>query len=274
MTISSSSAGQGGATDTLRPSGQAVASSRPDPAASVSVIVRALASAQKPGAGAGAYGRWVNRPSGRVLAAVAYKAGLTPNAVTGISALFSFSGIAAIALLRPEWWTGVLITLCLAVGYAFDSADGQLARLRGGGSPVGEWLDHMVDAAKISSLHVAVLIGAYRFTDLAAGWLLVPIGYVVVAAVMFFGMILIDQLRRQFAADGRAVDRPTPGNLRSLLVIPADYGFFCLAFLLAGSPAAFGWVYLAFFVANVAFLAGAARKWFYELSAVPVATRR
>lgn len=273
MATSSRTAEHGMTANVSRRPGPVPSAARPDPRSSVSAIVTALASAQKPGAGAGAYGRWVNRPAGRVLAAVSYKVGLTPNAVTGISALLSFSGIAAIALLRPQWWTGVLIALCLAVGYAFDSADGQLARLRGGGSPVGEWLDHMVDAAKISSLHVAVLIGAYRFTDLTAGWLLVPIGYVVVAAVMFFGMILIDQLRRQFAADGRAVERPTPGNLRSLLVIPADYGLFCVAFLLAGSPAVFGWVYLAFFVANAVFLAGAARKWFHELRAVPPASR-
>jgi phosphatidylglycerophosphate synthase len=63
------------------------------------------------------------------------------------------------------------------VGYAFDAADGQLARLRGGGSLAGEWLDHMIDAAKVSSLHVAVAISVYRWFAWAIGWVLVPLGF-------------------------------------------------------------------------------------------------
>ena len=61
-------------------------------------------------------------------------------------------------------------------GYALDSADGQVARLTGGGSLLGEWLDHMIDSTKIAALHLAVLLHACRHTDLPAGWLLVPLG--------------------------------------------------------------------------------------------------
>ena len=122
--------------------------------------------------------------------------GLTPNAVTGISALLSFSAIAVLALVPPAWWIGLLVAVLLVLGYAFDSADGQVARLRGGGSSAGEWLDHVVDAVKIAALHLAVLVGAYRFFDLGSrGWLLIPIGFVLVANVTFFGMILNDLLR-------------------------------------------------------------------------------
>lgn len=249
------------------------APARPDRTAPLGQIVQALARSQKSSAGAPAYSRYVNRPAGRLIAAVAYRLGLTPNGVTAISALFTFSGIALLALVRPQWWTGIVIALLLMVGYAFDAADGQLARLRGGGSPAGEWLDHMVDAAKISSLHLAVLVGVYRFADVGEAWLLVPIGYAVVAAVMFFGLILIDLLRRQFTAAGRKLPvRPTPSNLRSLLVVPTDYGLLCVAFVLAGNPAVFLWVYLGFFVANTGFLVLAARKWFAEMKAVPAAT--
>src|SRR6185436_886779 len=107
--------------------------------------------------------RFVNRKIGRVLAAGSYQLGLTPNAVTGISALFSAAAIAIIACLSPSVGVGVLVAVLLLLGYAFDSADGQLARLRGGGSPAGEWLDHVVDSIKVVALHLAVLIGWFRF---------------------------------------------------------------------------------------------------------------
>ena len=78
-----------------------------------------LASAQKGRArGAPAYSVYVTRPVGRFLAAVAYRAGLTPNQVTGISAVFTFAGIAVIALAPIEWWAGVIAWFALALGYA------------------------------------------------------------------------------------------------------------------------------------------------------------
>ena len=126
--------------------------------------VRRLAQAQKTSKGAPAYSRFVNRKAGRYLAAVAYRSGRTPNQVTTVSAAFSAVAIALAALLRPRC-VGVVVSVLLAVGYAFDSADGQLARLRGGGTPAGEWLDHVVDSAKICALHLAVLVSFYRFGD-------------------------------------------------------------------------------------------------------------
>ncbi len=232
-------------------------------------VVGRLAAAQKYTPGAPAYSKFVNRPLGRRLAAAGYLLGLTPNMITGISAIFSFSGIAVIALVRPSLWSGVGVCLALVLGYAFDAADGQLARLRGGGSHAGEWLDHMVDAAKISSLHLAVLIAAYRFFDLnSAGWLLIPIGFVLVANVMFFGMILNDLLRaRRAAKTGQPVVRAgAPSLVRSLIVVPTDYGLLCVVFLLLGAPSLFFVVYTALFVCNAGFMALAAVKWFRDMS--------
>jgi phosphatidylglycerophosphate synthase len=236
-------------------------------------VVARLAGAQKHTPGAPAYSRYVNRPLGRRLAAAGFLAGLTPNVITGISAAFSFAGIAVVALVRPTWWSGLVVCLALVVGYAFDAADGQLARLRGGGSHAGEWLDHMVDAAKISALHLAVLIAAYRFFDLgSAGWLLVPVGFVLVANVMFFGMILNDLLRaRQAAQTGVPVVRDRrPSLVRSLLVVPTDYGLLCAVFLLLGAPTAFFAVYALLFGANAAFLVLAAVKWFRDMAGLDI----
>jgi phosphatidylglycerophosphate synthase len=226
-----------------------------------------LGGAQKGARGAPAYSRFVNRRMGRYLAAAAYHAGLTPNAVTAISAAFSATGIAVLALVAPSWPMGVLVGLCLAVGYAFDSADGQLARLRGGGSPAGEWLDHMVDSVKTSGLHLALLVGLYRFQPVERGpLLLVPVGFCLVAAVLFFGTMLNEALRAQHGAPTRAQHSgERPSVLRSLVVVPTDYGVLCWSFVLLGAPTVFLSVYAFLFAVMTAYLALAVSTWFREM---------
>jgi phosphatidylglycerophosphate synthase len=229
--------------------------------------LRRLSGAQKGAAGAPAYSRFVNRKLGRLLAALAFHAGLTPNAVTGISALFTATAIALLALVAPSWGLGLVVAGCLVVGYAFDAADGQLARLRGGGSPAGEWLDHMVDAAKIASLHLALLIGLYRFESVPRdAWLLLPLGFSVVSVVLFFGTLLNESLRAQHGAVTRAArSDERPSVLRSLLVVPTDYGLLCLVFVLLGAPRVFLAVYAVLFLATAGYLALASLKWFKEM---------
>jgi phosphatidylglycerophosphate synthase len=236
----------------------------PEPRESVRATVARLAEAQKSSKGAPAYSRFVNRPLGRVLAALAYRFGLTPNGVSAISAAFSLTGILVLAFARPGPLTALVISGLLVIGYAFDAADGQLARLRGGGSLAGEWLDHMIDAAKVSSLHVAVAISVYRWFGVGIGWVLVPLGFTIVAAVFFFGMILNDQLRRQRglgARPGAAARSP----LRSLAAVPTDYGVLCLAFLLLAAPPAFLVGYGVLFAGTSAYLLLAVVVWFREM---------
>jgi phosphatidylglycerophosphate synthase len=230
-----------------------------------------LSGAQKGAAGAPAYSRFINRRLGRVLAALAFHAGLTPNAVTGISAAFTAGGIAVLALARPSWSTGIAAGACLVLGYAFDAADGQLARLRGGGSPSGEWLDHMVDALKIATLHLALLVGLYRFETVGRGpWLLVPLGFSVVSVVLFFGTLLNEALRAQHGGATRAQQtRERPSTVRSLLVAPTDYGILCLAVLMLGAPAVFLTAYTILFTATAAYLVLASGKWFLEMGRLP-----
>jgi phosphatidylglycerophosphate synthase len=210
----------------------------------------------------------VNRRVGRYLAAGAYRLGLTPNNVTAISAGFTFCAIGLLAIGEPSWWLGIGVWLLLAIGYAFDSADGQVARLRGGGSPSGEWLDHVVDSIKISTLHLAVLITMFTHFPLTnAAWLLVPIGFAAVAAVSFFAMILNDLLKAKHAPSVPISAAPRTA-WRSLLGMPTDYGVLCLAFVLLGAPLAFFGLYSLLFVANAAYLALALGKWFRDMTAL------
>jgi phosphatidylglycerophosphate synthase len=232
-------------------------------------VVRRLAVAQKKAArGAPAYSVYVNRKLGRLIAAAAYLARLTPNGVTAISAVFTFGAIVALAVFPPSLPLGLLVALGLATGYAFDSADGQLARLTRGGRPSGEWLDHVVDCVKTSSLHLAVLVSAYRFAELPSdALLLVPMGYAVVAATSFFAQILNDQLKARHGV--RSSTEAGGGTLlRSVLVAPTDYGLLCLVFVLLGVPSVFAVVYGLLFVANLGHLVLALRKWFGDMDAL------
>jgi phosphatidylglycerophosphate synthase len=230
-------------------------------------IVAELASAQKSNRGAPGYSRWVNRPLGRQLAAAAFRAGMTPNGVTAVSALFTFAGIVVVATVAPAAWTGVAVALLLIVGFALDSADGQLARLTGRGSLSGEWLDHVVDCAKTVSLHLAVLIGWFRFVDQPDGWLLVPVLFAIEATVFFFAIILAEQLVRRAGAAQEQATTAAP-VARSLLVLPADYGLLCLAFVVSGLPTVFVPLYSVLMVLNVGILLAALPRWFRRLSAI------
>lgn len=227
-----------------------------------------LASAQKAAArGAPAYSRFVNRRIGRLFAAVAAAAGLTPDAVTGLSALATFTGVAVLAIAPAGLATGIAVTALLVVGYALDSADGQLARLRGGGSAAGEWLDHVVDSVKVVALPVALYLSLVRAE--APAWALgVALGAVVVQSVSFFSMILTEQLRRAHGSVPLA-QAGSGSWLRPLIALPTDYGVQCYTYLLLGVLPVFVWVYAVIVVATAGYLALALAKWYREMRALP-----
>lgn len=230
---------------------------------------RQLAYAQKGHArGAPAYSVYVNRRLGRALAAGAHGLGLTPNQVSMVSAAHSFVAIGLIALAPAGVSTGLVIALLLVLGYAWDSADGQVARLRGGGSAQGEWLDHFIDTLKISSLHIAVLVGLYRALPPEQTWLLVvPLLFTVVASTTFTAMLLNDLLKGKHSA-ASTHERGGGTLLRSLLVVPTDFGLVCLAFVAWGWTPAFLVIYGLLMTAAAGFLVLAAVKWFREMGAL------
>lgn len=230
--------------------------------------MRQLRLAQKSSKGAPPYSLFINRPVGRVFAASAYLLGLTPNQVTGLSALCSFVSIGALALTPPTWWLGLLVGAGLMIGYALDSADGQLARLRGGGSPDGEWLDHMIDAVKVVAVHLVVVIAWYRYADvlqpsLPVPLLLVPLGFALVSSVHFFGMILVDLMGRLARAQqGEGAPPPQAASLiKTLLKLPTDYGLLCLLFLFWGLPWVFPVGYTLMAIATAGYLLLVVIKW-------------
>jgi len=240
-------------------------------------VVARLAAAQKSSIKAPAWTRWVNRPLGRRLAAGAFLLGLTPNQVTFVSAVFTFGALTTVALVPPSAAVAVTVSGALLLGYALDSADGQLARLRGGGSPLGEWLDHVTDSVKNASVHLVIAVSWFRFWEPAQdGWLVVPLAFSVVSTTFFFSLNLTHQFRRahrqgEVHEDQPAVQQPPAPVLPSLLTLPNDYGLLCVTFTLLATGTLFAGVYSALLVANFAFLAVGLAKWFVELRRYPPA---
>lgn len=75
---------------------------------------------------------------------------------------------------------------------------------------------------------------------------------------------------------GKAAARPAPpgsatapvSRVRAVALLPADYGVFCLVFLLLGDEAAFRVGYAVLAVVHALFLVAFLVKWFRELKAL------
>jgi phosphatidylglycerophosphate synthase len=224
----------------------------------------ALARAQKSGAGVPWYMRVVNRRLGRLIAAVAAQTRATPDHMTAVSFLAFLGGAALLAGVEPGVGMAVAAMLLLQAGFAFDSADGQLARLRGTGSAAGEWLDHVVDSARHLLFHVAVLIGLYRFTDVADAVLLVPLAFALFSTVRFFAQILAEQLaRRDPVAGPESVPR-----FGVWIQAPADTGLLNAVVVLWAWTTPFLWVYGAMAALNGLLLLATAVRRHRELTAL------
>ncbi|WP_297110950.1 CDP-alcohol phosphatidyltransferase family protein [Tessaracoccus sp.] len=191
--------------------------------------------------------RWVNRGSARWIAASAYAFGLSPNAITLMSACLSLTGVALLILLPPTVMLGVAVALLLALGFVFDSADGQLARLYRRPSKAGEWLDHVVDAFRSPAIHVGAAIGVARFFE-EMNWLaLVALWYGLVTSAQFLSQILAEALVNNAGSEIRR-----GGTLRSFVLLPIDPGVLLWSFVLWGTGAPFAVVYcMLAFVATV-----------------------
>lgn len=224
-----------------------------------------LNAAQKPGDGVPAYTRWVNRRVARVFAASAVALGIGPNGVTFISAAVSTVGIILMWVFPPSILLGIVVALCLALGYALDSADGQVARVTGASSPAGEWLDHVVDSIRTPLIHASVIASLILHPGAWPNWnwfWVLPLAYMILTAGQFMSQILAEQLRKTHGAKGPA----TGGALRSFINLHTDAGTLCWIFIFWGFGAFFCIVYILLFAANAATVALSMRRKYISLS--------
>lgn len=227
-------------------------------------ILAGLRFAQKSGEGVPAYTRWVNRGMARGVAAFFASRGWSANAVSAVSAVVSFSGLLLLVLLPVSPLTGFLVAVLLAAGYVLDSADGQVARVTGTGSMAGEWLDHVIDAARTPAIHLCVAAGFVIFYGGYAWQWWLPLVYCAVSTCHFMSQILAEQLLRNAALKRSHMLPPTPlepaeavavpsqraGAGRSILMVHTDSGTLCWLFLAWGFPPLFLALYLLMLAAN------------------------
>jgi phosphatidylglycerophosphate synthase len=226
---------------------------------------RALQRAQKRRKGVPLYTLCVNRPVGRAIAA-ASPAGVTPNALTAVGAVLTYGGLVWL-LLGVSGPPAALVGLALVVGFFFDSADGQLARLRRSGSLRGEWLDHLLDSGRIALQHVATLWFLLGAGVAPAGAVVaVCSAFLVFSVLKFFGGILFDHLA---SVDQTKVTPQTGGSWsRSVLMLPLDYGVLCLCFLLLPWPHLFAAVYALLGLAMVLSTGAFCAAWYRRLASL------
>jgi phosphatidylglycerophosphate synthase len=195
--------------------------------------------------------RYVNRWLGRRLAALGFVMRLTPNGVTALSGLATLSGLLVLLLVPVGWLAALTVTALLLLGFALDSADGQLARLTDRGGPAGEWLDHVVDSARQPLIHIGLAAHWLTETDLDTVVVAaVTLGFLLVTSVRFFSQTLAEQLLRNHA--GPTTLRGGDEAWRGWVQLPADPGVLYLSFLLLPVPRLLMLGYLTLLIANLA----------------------
>lgn len=157
------------------------------------------------------------------------------------------------------------------IGYALDSADGQVARLLGGGSAAGEWLDHVVDSIKMGGVHIAI---AVMWTRSLGDWplwtVLIPLVFQIQSSVNFTALLLTDLIMRAANAKKRtlAKDEGRPSIMMSIIGLPADFGFLAITMALLGWFPGWRWLYTTLMMLNVALLGILLIRWYRRVAAI------
>lgn len=137
--------------------------------------------------------RVFSRPVASLIVKLVAPTPITPNQVTGIAVLFGV-GI-GVALGYQRGW---IAAGCILGYLAFDCADGQLARHRGGGGYLGRAMDGIGDYITAIAVHVglALWIGATS-GSYVVGWLLSAGA----GGAMAWASFLLDRYKRRYKGE-------------------------------------------------------------------------
>jgi phosphatidylglycerophosphate synthase len=240
-----------------------------------------LRQAQKKRRGVPLYTLYVNRPAGRVIAA-ASPAWMTPNGLTAIGGVLTYGALIALMFFVDGGPASALVGVALVLGFFFDSADGQLARLRSAGSVSGEWLDHVLDSGRIVLLHIATLWFFVRTEALDETFaVLVCTAFALAATLVFFAGTLFEKLDALHgekpaspASATASASASTRSTVRSALMLPVDYGVTCAMFLLLPWSVVFVPVYVVLAVIKVLSTSAFLAKWYLALRKIDARRRR
>jgi len=110
------------------------------------------------------WNKYVARPAAAVLLVPLERSPVTPNQVT-FASLVVFAGAVPLLIAVPGHAGLLLAALVIQLSYVLDCVDGQLARMRGTSTPVGAYLDFLMDELKAFLLVAAMGVRLWREQD-------------------------------------------------------------------------------------------------------------
>ena len=116
---------------------------------------------------------WFFRPIGLRIARACYPTAVTPDQVTIAALVVGLLG--GHLCFYNNVPLNILGVALLVVSDIFDSADGQLARMRGTSTRIGKTLDGIADAARFANLSFHLM--ARLIISGAAWWYVIPLGF-------------------------------------------------------------------------------------------------
>ncbi|MFB9234525.1 CDP-alcohol phosphatidyltransferase family protein [Plantactinospora siamensis] len=205
--------------------------------------------------GGGLFSEAVSQWLGAALARVANRLGLPPTGLTLLNLLFGLGTSAVVAALAsrvaagtlPAWPVGLLALVGWQLAYAFDCADGQLARVTGRGSAFGARLDVLCDVAVQIALVAALSAVAVAQRHGTPTWLVAT----------FAGTWMVNLVTSVMQAGPNAGSMVASRSLPVRAVkLVRDYGavIFVAGLVLTLVPAWTLWLIAAFTLVNGLFL--------------------
>ncbi|ASW57229.1 CDP-alcohol phosphatidyltransferase family protein [Plantactinospora sp. KBS50] len=205
--------------------------------------------------GGGLFSEAVSQWGGALLARTGQRLGLPPTALTLVNLVLGLATSVTVAGLAPRvagghlpaWPVGLLALVGWQLAYAFDCADGQLARVTGQGSAAGARLDVLCDVAAQIALVAALSAVAVAQRPGVPAWL--------VAA--FAGTWMVNLVTSVMQAGPNAASMVASRSLPVRAVkLVRDYGavIFLAGLVLTLVPAWTVWLVTAFTVVNAGFL--------------------
>ncbi|MBN1971470.1 MAG: CDP-alcohol phosphatidyltransferase family protein [Candidatus Delongbacteria bacterium] len=191
---------------------------------------------QKGSLGTPAYTRYINRWFGRLFASFIALFEITPNAISLLSSIITLiSFILFLLLNKIHFFTSLVLVILLMLGYALDSADGQLSRLLIKQSKRGEWLDHTLDAIKIPLGHGVAIFYIINTWAINHSWFVLYLILLSLTSGRFLSNILKTKLI-DYKSKKSQVDSTNNDVIKSILLLPEDYGVYILLFLFTCKP--------------------------------------
>jgi phosphatidylglycerophosphate synthase len=132
-----------------------------------------------------------------VVAFIANRTSITPNAITYGSLLLGMASAGAFLL---HTWTWLIVGAALYhLSFALDCMDGKVARLKGNGSAIGGLLDYIFDRIRVVIVTLGLFGGQFHATG-QARYLFAGIATVFLDGLRYMDALQISKVRREMAA--------------------------------------------------------------------------